>query len=93
MHTLNNKKINNENKIIYWNCKRGMLELDKILITFFKNYYKNLNYIFKKQFKKLLIQNDNIIYIWLFETKIKKYPTEFKEIILIIKHTTFKGKK
>lgn len=62
-----------------------MVELDGILIKFFKENYNNLNFEIKQQFKKLLIQNDNNILMGLLETKIKEYPIEFKKILIIIK--------
>lgn len=83
MHISSKKK--NEKNIIYWNCRRGMVELDGILIKFFKENYNNLNFEIKQQFKKLLIQNDNNILMGLLETKIKEYPIEFKKILIIIK--------
>lgn len=49
-----------------WQCRRGMLELDEILLNFLNNHYTNLSYDLKLKFNKLLKANDADLFDWLF---------------------------
>ncbi len=69
---------------IRWQCRRGMLELDEILLNFFVNYYSGLSKIMQQNFSKLLQENDADLFDWLIG---KTLPTdiELKNLILVIK--------
>ena len=68
---------------IRWQCRRGMLELDEILLNFFVNYYSGLSKIMQQNFSKLLQENDADLFDWLIG---KTLPTdiELKNLILVI---------
>lgn len=55
-----------KNNYISWHCKRGMLELDEILTTFFKDYYNNLTILQQQSFELLLQESDADLFSWLF---------------------------
>lgn len=68
---------------IYLNCRRGMLELDLILLNFLEKHYNNLNAKLKKEFILLLHESDNILYSLLIKNM---YNKKYQNIINTIKN-------
>jgi antitoxin CptB len=56
-----------------WGCRRGMLELDLILIPFFDRYFDNLAPKTQTLFEQLLTQADPDLFQWLMGYSV---PTE-----------------
>ncbi len=52
---------------IEWQCRRGMLELDKIIMPFFQQHFDTLTDEQKKQFLRLLDCTDLQLFSWLFK--------------------------
>ena len=50
---------------IYWSCRRGMLELDLILIPFYQTIYQTLTEAERASFIDLLTYQDPDIHAWL----------------------------
>ncbi len=50
---------------IRWQCRRGMLELDILLLSFFDKVYEALPLEQKKDFVELLTFPDQTLYSWL----------------------------
>lgn len=50
---------------IYWHCRRGMRELDLILIPYFKQCYHTLTAAQQADFIYLLEQADQDLWLWL----------------------------
>lgn len=50
---------------IRWKCRRGMLELDMILLRFLDKKYKQLSPRQQQQFSDLLNEPDPVLYNWL----------------------------
>jgi antitoxin CptB len=50
---------------IRWQCRRGMLELDLILLDYFDNCYERLEPKQQLMFTQLLEQTDHTLYQWL----------------------------
>lgn len=48
-----------------WQCRRGMLELDLLLITFLDKSFQSLSLQQREDFNTLLMQSDFILYTWL----------------------------
>ncbi|WP_444997660.1 FAD assembly factor SdhE [Aliikangiella sp. IMCC44359] len=48
-----------------WQCRRGMLELDVILIPFLEQYFDDLSHDEQRQFRELLKEADPDLYTWL----------------------------
>ena len=48
-----------------WACRRGLLELDKFLLTFFDDCYDDLSLAEKQDFVTLLNEADQDLYNWL----------------------------
>lgn len=65
--------------LFFLNCRRGMLELDILLLNFLSTRYYDFDIDMKNDFYKLLLESDNNLYIWL----IKKTSIcfEFSKII------------
>ncbi len=55
-------------KHLYWGCRRGMLELDLLLIPFFENCYSTLNPEQQQSFEALLDCTDPELFSWLMGT-------------------------
>lgn len=49
---------------IRWQCRRGMLELELVLCSFFDKAYDDLSSADKTSFKKLLEYPDPVLYDW-----------------------------
>ncbi len=54
---------------IYSNCRRGMLELDMILINFLEKEYLNLDNKSISNFSELLNESDNNLQNWIVKDK------------------------
>ena len=50
---------------VRWQCRRGMLELDMILLPFFEEQYVGLTVDEKIAFIDLLKEEDQVLYQWL----------------------------
>lgn len=53
-----------ELKKLYWQCRRGMLELDVLLTPFVQEVYPNLDEQDQQRFKKLLSCEDQDLFGW-----------------------------
>ena len=52
-----------------WQCRRGMLELDLLLLSFFDKDYLDLSDTNKALFEQLLSYHDQDLYQWLIQRK------------------------
>ncbi len=57
--------IDNDLKKLRWQCRRGMLELDVILIPFLEQHYSQLNQQNQHHFAQLLAEADPDLYTWI----------------------------
>lgn len=92
MLTFNEKNYNIAK--IKWSCRRGMLELDKILLDFVNKEFEALSDTKKEAFVKLLDNSDTQLYKWFIGDSL---PTEyeFQDLVLCIRHfyANFKNNK
>ena len=51
---------------IEWDCRRGMLELDKVIMPFYKQYFDGLSEHKKEVFIRLLASTDLQLFSWFF---------------------------
>lgn len=68
---------------IRWQCRRGMLELDLILLKYFDNYYEHLEPKQQLMFTWLLEQTDHTLYQWLV-TQTALDSSVHPELVLLI---------
>lgn len=67
-----------------WQCRRGMLELDKLFLTFLDTQYDSLSQTEQALFQELLKQADQTLFAWFFDQNIEPEP-RFKALIDQIK--------
>jgi len=74
-------------KKILWQCRRGLWELDQILLPFVENDFENLNQEEQLLFQKLLKQEDIELFD-IFVNKIAPKDNETKDLtdLIIDKH-------
>ncbi len=75
-----------QNKLnqLRWRCRRGMLELDKMLIPFFDKHFESLTPAEQQMFTDLLEQEDPSIFAWLMGHE-KPNDKEIQHIVTRIK--------
>lgn len=73
-----------KNNYIYSQCRRGMLELDEILLNFYNNYYYKISKANQQTFELLLQENDADLFSWLFGDKLPANNL-LQNLILLIK--------
>lgn len=57
----------NYNKFrLEWDCRRGMLELDKVIMPFFQQHFDHLDDAQKTTFVRLLAATDLQLFSWFF---------------------------
>lgn len=67
-----------------WQCRRGMLELDVILIPFLEKHFEQLQDSQQAVFAKLLEEADPDLYSWIMGYS-ECPDSDFAEIILLVK--------
>lgn len=78
-----------KNNQIRWQCRRGMLELDLILLKFFDGCFAELKEADKQLFIELLQETDQTLYQWLIK-KTESVAIRFEELIQKIRVYTWK---
>lgn len=69
---------------IEWDCRRGMLELDKMIMPFYKNGFDHLSDEQKDTFLELLTFTDPQLFRWLMNQE--KAPTDkLQQMVNLIK--------
>ena len=68
-----------------WACRRGMLELDLILLPFFENQFDQLLESDQLAFEQLLSEPDQDIYAWILNFQTCLNPC-FVDILVKIRH-------
>ena len=67
-------KMEKYNKLrIEWDCRRGMLELDKIIMPFYLKHFDELTDDKKDIFIRLLASTDLQLFSWFFNHQIQKF--------------------
>lgn len=69
-----------ENKQVRWQCRRGMLELDMILLKFFDGCFDKLAEPDRQLFIQFLQEPDQTLYRWLMGQAV---PNEPKTALLV----------
>ena len=70
-------------KKILWQCRRGLWELDQILLPFVENDFEHLNKEDQLLFQKLL-QYEDIELFDIFVNKIEPIDNKFKDLTVLI---------
>ncbi|TCP88806.1 antitoxin CptB [Cricetibacter osteomyelitidis] len=75
---------NNQFKL-EWNCRRGMLELDNVIMPFYKQHFVNLNEQQKQAFIRLLDCTDLQLFSWIFKGS-EPEDVELRQIVTHIQN-------
>jgi antitoxin CptB len=76
--------------IIQWACRRGMLELDKVLLAFCDLVFDTLNTAQQQNFSQLLQATDNDLYSWIFGDSLPQEP-KLQDLSLYLRHLAKTG--
>jgi antitoxin CptB len=74
------------NTHLRWGCRRGMLELDLMLLPFFDRQFESLPEIEQQAFELLLSEQDQDIYAWILNFQACLNPSLFEVLAKIRKH-------
>lgn len=72
---------------IRWKCRRGMWELEIILLSFLENHYQSLTAEEQQQFVQLLDASDPDLYDWFLRQGESQDKSERAMVELILKKT------
>lgn len=67
---------------VFWRSRRGLLELDLILVPFIEQHYFKLTEKHQKLYKYILEYDDVVLLDWLHDRS--TVPTEFRGLIAMI---------
>lgn len=73
-----------EHKRLYWHSRRGMLELDVLLLGFLEDAYPHLAPKDQASYRKLLDCEDNVLFSWLMRTSVPAEPDLARIVDLIL---------
>ncbi len=72
---------------LYWGSRRGMLELDLVLMPFLDNVYDTLPQEDKERYWQLLEQEDQDLFSW-FIDRVEPEDPQLQRIVKIIRDNT-----
>jgi antitoxin CptB len=81
--------------LLKWHCRRGVLELDALLIPFYEDCAHQLTPLLKKQFSLILKEKDSTLTDWLLGDKPPNQQPAYHTLIQAIRnhrHTIKKEK-
>lgn len=68
---------------LFWHCRRGMLELDVLLVPFLKEAYPKLDAENQARFRKLLTCEDQDMFSW-FMRRAEPEDADLRQIVQMI---------
>ncbi|WP_250462989.1 succinate dehydrogenase assembly factor 2 [Microbulbifer litoralis] len=72
---------------LFWASRRGMLELDLVLLPFLDNVYETLEPEDQQRYQKLLDEQDQDLFAWFLRREDPSDP-ELQRIVQIIRDNT-----
>lgn len=76
-----------ERNRLFWGSRRGMLELDLVLLPFLENVYPSLDQADKERYWKLLECEDQDMFAWFMRREDPQDP-ELQRIVKIVRDNT-----
>ncbi|WP_346797632.1 succinate dehydrogenase assembly factor 2 [Halomonas sp. Bachu 37] len=73
-------------KRLYWHSRRGMWELDLLLIPFLEQRYDQLAQEEKEAFQSLIKEEDQDLFAWLMRREWPQEPQRKRIVQLIVEH-------
>lgn len=77
---------------VRWACRRGMLELDQILIPFFDAQFDNLSADKQQIFVNLLAATDQELHSWLLGVELPAQP-HWQDLVMVMRYLAKKNIK
>ncbi|MBF8221751.1 FAD assembly factor SdhE [Halomonas sp. 328] len=75
-----------ERKRLYWHSRRGMWELDLLLVPFLEQRYGELDGDDRAAYRALLEEEDQDLFVWLMRREPPEAPALRRIVGLIIEH-------
>lgn len=75
-----------QRKRLYWHCRRGMWELDLLLVPFLEQRYDQLGEHDQALFRELIDQEDQDLFVWLMRREWPSDPTWRRIVTMIVDH-------
>ena len=69
---------------LWWHSRRGMLELDLVLLPFLENQFRQLDQADQHAYRDLLLQEDQDLYRWLIGCE-KATDARLQNIVTLIR--------
>ncbi|MFC3609161.1 FAD assembly factor SdhE [Stutzerimonas tarimensis] len=69
---------------LFWHSRRGMLELDVLLVPFVKEVYSTLEEEDQARFRKLLSCEDQDMFGWFMEREVPEDPDHYRMVRMIL---------
>jgi len=75
-----------QRKRLYWHSRRGMWELDLLLVPFLEQRYDTLDEADQAAFRDLIDEEDQDLFVWLMRREWPEAPARRRIVQLIIEH-------
>ena len=75
-----------QRKRLYWHPRRGMWELDLLLVPFLEQCYDDLGEDDQAAFRELIDEEDQDLFVWLMRREWPEEPRRRRIVQLIIEH-------
>ena len=69
---------------LFWHSRRGMLELDVLLVPFLKEAYNNLDSEDQKRYRDLLQCEDTELFSWFMQKAVPEDPDQARIVKIIL---------
>ncbi|MBE0489943.1 MAG: succinate dehydrogenase assembly factor 2 [Halomonas sp.] len=73
-------------KRLHWHSRRGMWELDLLLVPFLEQRYDHLDEADQAAFRELIDEEDQDLFMWLMRRELPEDPRRRRIVQLIIEH-------
>jgi antitoxin CptB len=73
-------------KRLWWHSRRGMLELDVILIPFVEEAFQNLAEADQQRYEQLLEEEDTDLFAWFMERVVPENPETARIVEVVLEH-------
>jgi len=75
-----------QRKRLYWHTRRGMWELDLLLVPFLEQRYDALEPADQAAFRDLIDEEDQDLFMWLMRRELPAEPVRRRIVQMIIEH-------
>ena len=75
-----------QRKRLYWHSRRGMWELDLLLVPFLEQCYDGLAEEDQAAFRALIDEEDQDLFLWLMRRELPEEPVRRRIVQMIIEH-------